>query len=408
MNAETAFTASWDRRGVAEPKRFAAPAADPLTPIFPAQLTCHFHAPEAFPADILAQWDVLADEAAEPNAFAERWFLEPSLLHLAEQSEVRMAVITTSDGLLVGLMPLTVKPEYGRIPVRNVQNWRHDNVFLGTPMVRRGFEAAFWTSLLAALDDRKWATGLLHINGLAENGPVHRGLKAAAKRADTVHRVERAMLQSDLDAEGYWTSAVRKKKRKEINRLENRLAELGELQFSTLESDEEAMRWIDDFLVLEKKGWKGEAGSALGCDPAISEFFRASCLGAQRAGKLDFHRLDLDGKPIAMLVNFLTAPGGFSYKIAFDEDYARYSPGVLLERYNLRILDRADIEWVDSCASEDHPMINSLWRERRQIVRVTVPLSGWRNRIIFSACRSAETGFGWIKAKVAKLRGNRS
>ena len=48
-------------------------------------------------------------------------------------------------------------------------------------------------------------------------------------------------------------------------------------------------------------------------------------------------RLDLDGKPLAMLVNFLTAPGSFSFKTAFDEAFSRYSPGVLIQLDNLAI-----------------------------------------------------------------------
>ena len=78
--------------------------------------------------------------------------------------------------------------------------------------------------------------------------------------------------------------------------------------------------------------------------------------------------LDLDGRPLAMLVNFLCPPGGFSFKTAFDEGYARFSPGVLLQQANLDLLDHPRIMWVDSCAAPGHPMIDSVWRERRALV----------------------------------------
>ena len=38
----------------------------------------------------------------------------------------------------------------------------------------------------------------------------------------------------------------------------------------------------------------------------------------------------------------LTPPGAFSYKTAFDERYARFSPGVLLQRENLAMLERPE------------------------------------------------------------------
>ena len=157
--------------------------------------------------------------------------------------------------------------------------------------------------------------------------------------------------------------------------------------------------WIADFLALEASGWKGREGSALGGDPSTKRFFEAAIAGAHCAGKLDMLSLTLDGKPIAMLVNFITPPGAFAFKIAFDEDYARFSPGVLIKIENLRMLDRTDVGWTDSCAVEDHAMINSLWAERREIVRVTVPLAGARRKAVFTTARGVETLAARVRGK---------
>ena len=100
--------------------------------------------------------------------------------------------------------------------------------------------------------------------------------------------------------------------------------------------------------------------------------------------------LDLDSRPLAMLVNFLCPPGGFSFKTAFDEDYARFSPGVLLQQANLDLLDNPQIDWVDSCAAPGHPMIDSVWRERRARVWVTVPLSAPADRLRFAMLTKTE------------------
>jgi CelD/BcsL family acetyltransferase involved in cellulose biosynthesis len=295
---------------------------------------------------------------------------------------------------LLGLLPLCIDAPYGRMPVRHVLNWLHFHSFLGAPLIRAGHEQSFWEAALEALDADRWARGFLHVQGLGENGPAHRGLIAAAQAlgrpCDTVHRAERALLASTLSAQDYYERTVRKKKRKELKRLSARLAESGQLEFRTLADAAELEPWCDAFLVLEGAGWKGAAKTALGCDSATHAFFREAVAGAFASGQLDFLRLDLDGRPIAMLVNFLSAPGSFSFKIAYDEDLARFSPGVLIQIENLRVLERGDVEWMDSCAVEDHPMINSLWAERRAIVRATVPLKGWRRGIEFRLCRFAE------------------
>jgi hypothetical protein len=103
-----------------------------------------------------------------------------------------------------------------------------------------------------------------------------------------------------------------------------------------------------------------------------------------------------------MLVNFLAPPGSFSFKIAFDEDYARFSPGVLIQIENLRILARPDIGWMDSCAVADHSMINSLWGERRRMVRATVPLAGAVRGLTFRISRAAENA----SAALRRLKGD--
>lgn len=345
------------------------------------------------------EWDALAADAAEPDVFASRWFAEASR-HLLPPGVRQLAV--RSNGQLIGLMPVIPAPRYGRIPLRHSENWAHYHRFLGAPLLRRGHEAQAWRALLTALDTDPAAGALLHVSGLVEGGPVHRGLIAAAddlkRPCDTVHRIERAMLATDLSPDAYYAATVRKKKRKELGRLRTRLLEQGRVETRRLAPEDAVSDWIEDFLALERAGWKGAAGSALACTPETTAFFRDVVTGAHAAGKLDMIRIDLDGAAIAMLVNLLAPPGAFSFKTAFDERLSRFSPGVLLQIDNLQLLARSDIGWMDSCAVENHPMINSLWGERRAIVRVSVPLAGARRRALFTAARGLERAAAAVRA----------
>jgi CelD/BcsL family acetyltransferase involved in cellulose biosynthesis len=343
-------------------------------------------------AGLRTEWEALAARASEPNAFSQWWFVAASVRYLADDS-VRLAEVRDRKRL-IGVIPLVIERRYGRVPVPFVQNWRHHHQFLGAPLVRAGSEQAFWHTLLLALDDAKWAPGFLHLRDLPQDGPLHRGLVAAAtatgRPAPIVYRESRAFLQTHLSPQAYYSQTVRKKKRKELGRLRNRLAELGTLATRTFGPGDQLDAWCDAFLQLERSGWKGREGSALACRPATEGFFRDAVAGAHASDSLQLLALELDGRPIAMLVNFLTSPGSFSFKTAFDEEFARFSPGVLLQIDNLAILDRPEIEWMDSCAAEQHPMIDSLWAERRALVRVTVPLSGVRRRLAYATARTLE------------------
>jgi CelD/BcsL family acetyltransferase involved in cellulose biosynthesis len=356
---------------------------------------------------LIAAWSRLANVASEPNAFAEHWFVGAALKSLSENRDIRFVQVWAGDTRLIGIIPLTHYSRYGRMPARHVSNWTHYQSFMGTPLIERGFEQAFWRALITALDGSDWAAGFLSLTGLDEDGPVHRGLIATAaklgREAPTVHRFTRALLASEVDAETYLNTHVRAKKRKELRRLANRLGELGAVRFAILEDAADLPNWCEAFLSLEAAGWKGSEGAALANTPATAQFFRDSMVGAQAAGRLEFQRLDLDGRPVAMLINFHTPPGSWSFKIAYDESLARFSPGVLIELENLpRVLGDPKIEWMDSCAVADHPMINSLWAERRSIIQVSLPLAGAKRTTIYRACRAAETASARLRSLRSK------
>ncbi len=346
-----------------------------------------------------AAWDACVAHAAEPNPFAERWFLAASARHLGGDAGVR-AVAAFRGEALIGLMPLGVEPRYYRIPLPTLANWVHANAFLGMPLLRAGEEAAAMAAMLACLDKAPGLPPLLHLTAIVEGGAAHRALTAVADRPiATVMRHERALLASDLSPTVYYEATVRKKKRKELKRLANRLAELGPVVTTRLAPGDDLDEWIDAFLALEASGWKGREGSALGSEAAKRAFFAEALAGAREAGRLEILRMSVGDRTIAMLVNFLCPPGSTSFKIAYDEDYARFSPGVLIQIENYGILDAPGIDWMDSCAAANHPMIDSLWAERRGIVRLTLPIGGARGRLAFAAARAVERGWAAIKAR---------
>lgn len=377
------------RLAMFQPGQIAAaapgPGARPAPPEPPARVT---FGPIGAAIDLAGEWAALAARAAEPNPFTEQWFAAASLTHFGRFYDLRLVEVRRG-ARLIGVMVLSIERGYARLPLRYVQNWWHHQMFLDAPQVEAGQERAFWEAVLKALDAADWAPNFLHVRGIAEDGPLHRAL-AEVRAAPIVHRRVRAFLDSDLSAEAYYEQAVRAKKRKELRRQKNRLAELGGIAFHVLADEAELRPWCDAYLALEKAGWKGKAGTALACDPHAEAFFREVIAAAFAAGRLQFRRLDVGGKPVAMLVNFLTPPGSYSFKTVFDEEYARFSPGVLLQIENLDILERPDIAWMDSCAVEDHPMIDSLWTERRSIVRVTVPLKGVRRAAAYALVRGLE------------------
>ena len=80
--------------------------------------------PLALPDNFAGQWDALALDASEPNAFAERWCLAPALQLLDPQRTARLVAVEAA-GELIGLIPLAAATRYGPLPLRHSVNWAH-------------------------------------------------------------------------------------------------------------------------------------------------------------------------------------------------------------------------------------------------------------------------------------------
>lgn len=343
----------------------------------------------------LAAWDALTGCAGEPNPFYESWFLLPSLRALDPQGAVELAWLEV-DGKLAGLLPLKRYSSYYGYPLPHLRGWVHDNAFCGVPLVAAGMEAVFWRELLSHCDGHAGSALFLHLLHMPAAGVLHttlKGLLAGERRtAASVQVEERAMLSSRLSPEDYLAQSLAGKKRKELRRQQRRLEELGPLTTVRVHAPGDVAAWAEQFLELEQRGWKGAAGSAIASDPANVAWFRAALTAGAEAGRIECLSLNQNGQPLAMLATFLTAPGAYSFKTAFAEDFARFSPGVLLQIENLAMLERADIAWTDSCAAADHLMIDHFWRERRQVARHSIAIGGQARQKLFGLLLRHEIG----------------
>ena len=344
--------------------------------------------------EFVAAWERLVRFAGEPNPFFEPWFLIPSLEQWGEALPVSVKA-WFHDGRMAGLVPVVRSARYYGHFVTHAAGWLHANAFCGVPLISAGLEDEFWQALLAHFDRLPGRALFLHLPLLPADGPaaaaLGRVLAANGRAHYVVSQENRALLGGATSAQAYLEASMSAKKRKELRRQHNRLAEEGTLVFERLEGGERLDEWTQEFLSLEAAGWKGAAGSALGQSADTRALFEQSLAGAAAAGRLQRIALRLDGRAIAMLANFITPPGAYSFKTAFDENYARFSPGMLLQLENLALLERDDIAWADSCAVEGHPMIERLWRGHRRMVSTNIAIGGPLRRALFRFLMAYET-----------------
>jgi CelD/BcsL family acetyltransferase involved in cellulose biosynthesis len=377
-------------------------------------LHCRLVAPLDVDAAFVAAWQTLAGASSEPNVFAQPWCLRPGLAAFADGA-TRLAIVEDERGGLVGVVPVTVAHRFGRLPLRHGCLWNHPNSFIAPVTLADGMAQPLWHALLTTLAADGQYGPLLCADQLVADSAAATGLTAAAQALGSGMAVEHGTRRALLNlprpasveaarawAEQFWDGNVRAKKRKELRRLWARLAELGSVTTTALTPAEDPLPWIERFLALEARGWKGGEGSALGSAPATTAFFRDIITTAHARQQLDMLCLSLDGQPIAMLITLTAGTAGFSFKTAYDEDYARFSPGVLIQRHSLDAHTARGLSWVDSCAAEDHPMIDSLWPDRRALVSLSVALPGRGNALRYAAVQSAKSI--WHRVKRRKVQ----
>jgi len=194
-------------------------------------------------------------------------------------------------------------------------------------------------------------------------------------------------------------------KRRKLRRAEQRLAKVGAVGYAEAQNLAELETWLTDFLSLEASGWKGHAGTALSCRERDRQFFVEVVRAAFQQRRLMALRLTVAGRPVAQLCNFLVNEGSFAFKVAFDQSFARYSPGALLELENLRQVEaRPGLHWMDSCTDAGDTLIKQLWSDRR-IMQTLLIETGRAPGPLVLACLPL---WRWLRRSVRTVLGLRN
>lgn len=338
--------------------------------------------------ELVEELDHLARRAVEPNVFFNPRFLAPAMPRL-EDREVRLAVIrdgTEYKSRLRLLVPFSVERAPVPIGVPIMRTWASPFGPLGTPLLDRddpiGVLEDFF-SMLARPHLRLPKVFVLPQMRL--DGPVANLLRTMSESNGlpliVTDRVERAFLQSDLDGEAYLKQSLRPHHLREFRRLKRRLAEHGALEHRVARTADEIRLGVEDFLTLEAAGWKGRERTAMAVDRFRAAFAREALYRMAEQDLCRVHELVLDGKPIACLIVLVESGVAYTWKTAYDERFAQYSPGTLLMiEVTQQHLDDPNIDLTDSCAVPDHPVMNRLWAERRPIGTMVVGLTPGSDR----------------------------
>jgi len=276
-------------------------------------------------------WDELASGAPpflQPGWISAWWraFGDGELVILAVRR----------GGRLVGILPLA----HRRGVISSTTNW-HTPMF-GAVTVDREAGRELARALLECRARR------VQLRFLAGDAPILQDVRDVAR--DAGYRLfERVMLhppyvQVTGPWDRYWSSRSRNL-RKSVNRLHNRLQDLGSVSLEIATGREALGKTLEDAFEIEASGWKGEQGTAINSRPETRRFYREVAEWAAERGTLRLACLRVDGRTVAM--HFSIEAGGDYYmlKTGYNDELAKAGPGKLLDSM---MMEHAFTSGIDS------------------------------------------------------------
>ena len=358
-------------------------------------------------APLREAWQALASEAQDANPFYEPWMFLPALAAAGEAGLCCLLVWRHRGGAdrLEGFFPFRQLDRFKGVPVSVLSSWLHPSWPLGVPLVRRGAGLRCLKAIFEWLDAQP--QGAVEFRALPCDTLLHADVAAVTleqSRLVAADSFARPLLRRAESAESYLHAALPADTRKDLRRRRRRLSELGTLtSFRQPEGDPTGA--LEAFFALEAAGWKGVAGGAFAAQPSTLAFARNVLAEAHRRGRLQVVGLDLDGVPVSRCINIVAGDTAYAYRTAYDERFARFSPGVLAEIETIEAF-HADpqLQSMDSITDPLNATLGRLWTHRRSLQSIVVasgalgelwvsmlPLLRWTKRRLSHRAREAAT-----------------
>jgi len=366
-------------------------------------------------AAIAAELRELCACALEPNVFYEPAFAIAAQPVFAPDGLAGLVWCRSESLRLVGFFPVRIERRRYGLPMPVLLGWTHPFAPLGTPLIARGLGEPVVEAWFLHPEGQGDLPKVVLIPYLPAEGAIAQALDRTLVRRGGSNAAfgkhARALLLPAAERADYLDRAIGKKKRRELRRQRKRLAEGGVVIASSTGEPAAIAHALDDFLTLEASGWKGRAGSAARASAEIHQFMKSAVNGLAAEGKAAIDRLFVDTRAIAAIVRLRSGAMAWCWKIAYDENFARASPGVqvLLDATEAVLADPA-IARADSCATADHPMIDHIWRERLpladRLIRIG-PDRAWAFKmacLLESVRRSALTIAKSLRRRVQRSR----
>lgn len=321
-------------------------------------------------SQFIQEWSSLCNRSAEPNAFLSPEFLIPASNFLVPGERPRLMCVRDEKNLLVGFAAFHGVAVSRKLPLPHLKTFQTMHSFRGGFLMDAAQVQPATEALVDALADDGWFAIEFAYQWL--DSPIIDALKIACHEkkytwSEEYEEFRPGFSPTKVDDQYFqinWSKNRRKSARKNIKRLEK----LGDWRVRVVTNGSEFDRAINRFLDLEHAGWKAGTGTSMRSKGPQERFFTTMMRNFSETNTAFFAELLLDDQVIGSSANLISGDTAFAFKIGWDPEFAKVSPGTILESELIRRSPEtlSHINFVDSCSSSDS-YVAGIWPEKMRV-----------------------------------------
>jgi CelD/BcsL family acetyltransferase involved in cellulose biosynthesis len=317
---------------------------------------------------LVPHWDALVQRAAG------NVFLHPAALCAAAAASFAvMHVLLAWEGeALVGLWALRER-RLGFLPTFLAAP-PYEYAFIASPVIDPKHANAVMPAFFDAIAKARNLPNVVELKLLDGDAESFRAMMSAIGGRPLLKMSEHTRPFLNDAAERKRSGSTGKKLRQDWNKL----SALGAVDVVNERTPDAARDAFEIFLKLESKSWKGENGTALLSNQNDAAFARRWIAALAAHGSASVALLRVDEQPIAAQVLLYSGTMAYTWKTAFDAEFAKFSPGALLIDKVSDALFASGTETIESCSPAGSFMAQ-LWTGRRATVDVLVDVGAHRS-----------------------------
>jgi len=299
-----------------------------------------------------SDWEALLSETVDSNVFQSFDYLWQWWKYLGIWHDLRVIVITRGDSV-IGVVPMMM--EHFSIYGKTVRKL----MFISAPMEMSRPKLIFGSNdgdctpaFFEYLERSEKDWDIIDIDEQIAGGQADDIRAELDKRNYLVAESETLCPYVEIASD--WKSFMAgrpRKMRSNINRLRRRGAELGDLDIRLVDQWPTLQCAMDDYCDIESRSWKASKSLDIASDKGDFYFYSGLAEAFGRHGNFELRILECEGKSIAGTFGIRKNGVFQSLKIAHDLDYGKYSPGTLLESYELEQLFATDLKLYEFMGS---------------------------------------------------------